>query len=91
MSITKTRERMLSDSTFSAPVDNILINGGMEVDQAHVGATVTVASGYAIDGWYVTKNGTMVCTSQQVADAPAGFTNSLKDYCRHSGGIFKRR
>jgi hypothetical protein len=70
---------------YAAPFDalaynNILINGSMEVDQEHVGApsTVGVGSGYAIDGWAASKSGTMVCTMQQVADAPAGFTNSLK-------------
>ena len=78
MSLTKTRQRMLSDSTFSAPIDNILINGGMEVDQEHVGASGAVGSGYALDGWIASKSGTMVCTVQQVADAPAGFSNSLK-------------
>lgn len=58
--------------------NNILINGGMEVDQEHAGASSTVASGYGVDGWRVTKAGTMVCTVQQVADAPPGFSNSLK-------------
>ena len=58
--------------------NNIAINGGMEVDQEHAGAATTVASTYAIDNWVAAQNGTMVCTVQQVADAPAGFSNSLK-------------
>jgi hypothetical protein len=78
MSLTKTRERMLSDSSFHAPIDNIVINGGMEVDQEHAGAAVSIPGLYVLDEWIGSKTGTMVCTSQQVADAPAGFSNSLK-------------
>ena len=56
-----------------------LVNGGMEIDQEHAGAAVTVgAATYVVDGWQVQKVGTMVCTAQQVADAPPGFTNSIK-------------
>lgn len=62
----------------AASFNNIAINGGMEVDQVNAGASTTVAAAYAIDGWQVQKNGTMVCSAQQVADAPPGFTNSLK-------------
>ncbi len=60
-----------------SPQSNILINGGMEIDQANAGAAIP-ANGYAVDGWQVLKSGTMVVSAQQVADAPPGFSNSLK-------------
>jgi hypothetical protein len=61
------------------PDNNILLNSGMEIDQEHNGSATTVVAGqYAIDGWVVSKSGTMVCTVQQVSDAPPGFYNSLK-------------
>jgi hypothetical protein len=66
----------------AAPYDaeaynNILLNGGMEVDQEHGGAA-TAGGVYAVDGFFVGKNGSMVISAQQVADAPPGFSNSLK-------------
>ena len=71
------------DGYFPAPINalaynNIIINGGMDVDQVNVGALVSGINGYAVDGYQVLKTGTMVLASQQVADAPAGLTNSLK-------------
>lgn len=58
--------------------NNIIINGGMEVSQFNGTTGVTVAATYQLDQWLVAKSGTMVCTAQQVADAPPGYTNSLK-------------
>lgn len=58
--------------------NNLIINGGMEIDQEHGGASSTVGSAYALDGWFVQKSGTMVCAAQQITDAPPGFSSSLK-------------
>ena len=57
--------------------NNILINGGMEIDQEHAGAATT-GNVYSVDGWRTDINGTMAVSVQQVADAPPGFSNSLK-------------
>jgi hypothetical protein len=68
----------------AAPIEalssnNIIINGGMEVSQAN--GTSSVVSGgltYTVDQFLLGKSGTMVINGQQVTDAPAGFSNSLK-------------
>lgn len=60
---------------------NRIINGAMMIDQRNAGASRNMSStsnGYSIDRWtygYVTSG---VGTVQQVADAPAGFTYSMK-------------
>ncbi len=81
-SLTSTQKEQVLINVGGATYDplaqsNILINGGMEIDQANAGAA-TPANGYAVDGWQVLKSGTMVVSAQQVADAPPGFSNSLK-------------
>ena len=64
------------------PMDNLLINPSMEIDQANEGASVTLASGteaYIVDCWLAQfHSATATATAQRVADAPSGFTNSLK-------------
>jgi hypothetical protein len=82
-SLSTTQQAQALTNIAAAPYEaisynNILINGGMEVDQINMGAAIAMASSYAVDGWYAIKNGTMITTSQQVADAPPGFSNSLK-------------
>jgi hypothetical protein len=61
---------------------NLLINGAMDIDQANEAASVSVAtttSPYITDQWQVPFTGAATgLTAQQVADAPAGFLNSLK-------------
>lgn len=60
-------------------LNNIIVNGGMAVDQEHAGAAVAAfTDNYIVDGWKAQKSGAMVCTAQQVTDAPPGLTNSLK-------------
>lgn len=61
---------------------NRIINGDMRIDQRNNGASVTATSGggyfYATDR-FITYNLTGVSfTTQRVAEAPAGFTNSNK-------------
>jgi hypothetical protein len=64
-----------------AAANNLIINGGMEVDQVHVGASFSIPDNvgtYIADmfGYYKFGAGTM--NGQQVADAPAGLKNSIK-------------
>jgi hypothetical protein len=82
-SFTATQQAQARTNVYAAPFDALAyngmqINGSMEIDQEHAGASSSVSGVYMIDSWISLKNGTMVCTAQQVADAPAGLTNSLK-------------
>lgn len=58
------------------------INGSMEVSQFNGTNSVSFAAGtssaYVIDQWHLGKSGSMAIAAQQVADAPVGYTNSLK-------------
>jgi hypothetical protein len=59
---------------------NLMINGGMEVDQVRNGAlqsAVTTGS-YLVDMVKLITSGAQVLSAQQIADAPAGFFKSLK-------------
>jgi len=66
---------------------NRIINGDMRIDQRNAGAAISTSSGalgYPVDRWYMQNNvGTF--SSQQVADAPPGFVNSLKVTVSSSG------
>jgi hypothetical protein len=59
---------------------NRIINSNMAIDQRNAGASVTCDNNqaYAVDRFYAEDNSDGVFTVQQVADAPAGFINSLK-------------
>jgi hypothetical protein len=52
----------------------------MVIDQRNAGASVTYdgSSGYSLDRYFSAEIGNGAFTVQQVTDAPAGFTNSLK-------------
>jgi lysophospholipase L1-like esterase len=56
------------------------INGGFEISQKYGTTAITGISGNArvVDNVWVQTGGPVVLTAQQVADAPAGLTNSLK-------------
>ena len=56
---------------------NRIINGGMMIDQRYVGASTT-NGGYILDRWQTGNVSGATLTSQQVADAPAGFQYSFK-------------
>lgn len=62
---------------------NLITNGDCYIDQVNEGGLITLVSGtpaYVVDGIkasLVTTNSAVV-TAQQVADAPPGFTNSIK-------------
>ena len=61
---------------------NRVINGGMTIDQRNAGASVSLVSGggnaYPADRWYVENQTDGTATTQQVSDAPTGFSNSIK-------------
>lgn len=59
---------------------NRIINGAMVIDQRNAGASVSLSSGgaYAVDRWNTYEDTDATVSIQQVADAPAGFVNSLK-------------
>jgi hypothetical protein len=61
---------------------NRIINGAMIIDQRNAGAAITVNStsaSFAVDRWKsVGQSADGVYTVQQVSDAPAGFSYSLK-------------
>ena len=59
---------------------NRIINGACVIDQRNAGASVTYdgSSGYSLDRYFSSEIGNGAFTVQQVSDAPAGFTKSLK-------------
>ena len=57
---------------------NKIINGAMMIDQRNAGASVTVSNGSFITDRFKGYTTTGVYAGQQVSDAPAGFTKSLK-------------
>ena len=63
---------------------NMIINGGMVIDERNGGASVTgsgSAAKFAADRFSLFANTTGTITIQQVSDAPDGFTNSNKVTC----------
>ena len=75
---TITATSLNSQNTFG--FKNRIINGAMQIDQRNAGASVTCNGNqaYAVDRFYAEDNSDGVFTVQQVADAPAGFINSLR-------------
>jgi hypothetical protein len=61
---------------------NRVINGDMRIDQRNAGASVSLISaggnGYPADRWYAENFTDGTATVQQVADAPTGFSNSVR-------------
>ena len=59
---------------------NKIINGSMVLDQRNAGASVAATSSapYTVDRWRAFQSTDGAATAQQVSDAPAGFSNSLK-------------
>jgi hypothetical protein len=79
----------LRAAIMGAPIEalaplNLCLNGGMEVSQENGTAAVTLTgtgarqTKYLVDGVMAAYRGTFVAAGQQVADAPAGYRNSLK-------------
>jgi hypothetical protein len=81
----------------AATMKNRIINGDMRIDQRNAGASVTPTSAaYTVDRWQATLAQSSKYSVQRVADAPTGFTNSLKmtslsAYTPGSGETFTMR
>ncbi|WP_273430456.1 hypothetical protein [Chitinibacter tainanensis] len=71
-----------ASSVYGVAGRNIIINGDMSWDQERVGAVVTPATtgalAYVLDQVALFNSQASKITSQQVADAPVGFSKSLK-------------
>jgi hypothetical protein len=68
-----------SDSSFG--FKNRIINGAMVIDQRNAGASVTLSNSawtFPVDRFSAFEDTSGTMTAQQVSDAPAGFTNSIK-------------
>ena len=63
----------------SSVMRNRLINSAMVIDQRNAGASVTPTTNvYALDRWNMLASVSSKFSVQQVADAPAGFVNSMR-------------
>lgn len=83
MALTQIPQGMLSPDLQNATpaFKNRIINGAMVIDQRNSGAAQTWNgnNNYTLDRFFTYNNGGGgVYTTQQVTDAPTGFTNSLK-------------
>jgi hypothetical protein len=82
MALTQVSAALLSSEANAQGFRNRIINGDMRIDQRNAGAAVTVNTAgafYPVDRFRfsgVSSSG--VFTAQQIADAPAGFTNSVR-------------
>jgi len=59
---------------------NLIINGDQRIDQRHSGSIVYTDNSiiYVTDRWFFIENSSETGTTQQVTDAPDGFTHSFK-------------
>jgi len=68
---------------------NKVINGDMRIAQRGTGAiTASSINQYPVDRWIATSNATNPITFQQVADGPAGFTNSVRATSGGTGSAY---
>jgi hypothetical protein len=78
--LTEAQGLQARSNIYAAPFDamaynGMQINGSMDVSQEK-GATAS-ASGYILDGWYLTETGNQVLSATQSVNAPAGYSASL--------------
>jgi hypothetical protein len=78
MTLTTVNAGMLDTQAQYNGFKNRILNGNMVLDQRNAGAAVTVTAGYSLDRWLAYEGTDGAITIQQVSDAPAGFSNSLK-------------
>ena len=79
MALTQVDQGLLGTYAQYTGFKNRLINGAMVIDQRNAGAATTTGETYCLDRWYTQNSVTAgTVTTQQVADAPAGFYNSAK-------------
>jgi hypothetical protein len=79
--LTAAQQVQARQNAYAAPFDALAYNGmqtngSMEVSQQN-GATA-IAGGYVVDGWQGGGGATAVLSYAQVADAPSGYSNSVK-------------
>jgi hypothetical protein len=80
MALTTVDQGLLNSYAQYTGFKNRIINGAMMIDQRKAGASNTFSSSYTyfLDRFVAWGNVSSSTTIQQVADAPAGFYNSLK-------------
>ena len=80
MALTQVDQGLLSSTAQYTGFKNRILNGAMVIDQRNAVAGVTYdgSSGYSLDRYFSSEIGNGAFTVQQVSDAPAGFTKSLK-------------
>jgi hypothetical protein len=83
MPLTTVDQGLLSTNAQYTGFKNRLINGDMQIDQRNNGASVSITGGnsvlYTLDRWLAVGLASAgVYSVQQVAEAPPGFTNSIK-------------
>jgi hypothetical protein len=57
---------------------NRIINGDMRIDQRNAGAAVTASQAFVVDRFEMGNSTAGTYSAQRVAEAPAGFNNSVK-------------
>jgi hypothetical protein len=81
--LTAAQQLQARQNIYAAPFDALAyngmqINGSMDVSQQNGTTAVTTSGSYIVDGWLLNASGTMAISVAQVADAPPGYTNSIK-------------
>jgi len=84
LSISRATGQVLFNGIPAAPLDALAyngmqVNGSMDVSQEYGAALANPNYAWIVDGWtFSSSGGSLVASRQQVADAPPGFSNSLK-------------
>jgi hypothetical protein len=82
MPLTQVNGGMLDSVAQQVGFRNRIINGDMTIDQRNNGTAVNLIAtggvGYCADRWFAENTTSGTATIQQVADAPAGFSNSIR-------------
>lgn len=82
--LTAAQQIQARQNVYAAPFDamaysGMQTNGAMDIDQEHSGAAVPGPTfTYILDGYRVATAGAVVLTAQYAADAPPGYSSSLK-------------
>jgi hypothetical protein len=76
MSLTQIKTSNIDDTGSGLNFRNRIINGDMRIDQRNAGAAVT--SGFPVDRFTMTNTTDGTFSAQLAANAPSGFTSSLK-------------
>jgi len=79
MALSKIKSSSMADTAIHGR-RNLIINGAMTIDQRNSGSSVNLANAkvFVVDRFYWIENSSETPTSQQVTDAPNGFTHSVK-------------